>query len=155
MKYIKSRQWSVTYYLLLLFGAIVGFDKALPKYMDMDVELLLLAFGVGCIGMFFQYDFQRRLQDYRQRNTNEVVRNMSAEFREYEKKISQRRKGYESFFEGFEFTMIFVLILWMGVSLVHAYLYGADVEKMIAIAFVPPVLFLLFCFLKYWGRDGS
>ena len=29
IKYIKSRQWTVTYYLLLLYAAVIGFSKYL------------------------------------------------------------------------------------------------------------------------------
>jgi len=150
IKYLKSRQWSVTYYLLLLFGAIVGFQKALPKTANLNNELFVLALGIGIIGIIgiaFQHDFQRRLQEYRRHNMKEVVPYMSKAFQEYENRVSQRRKRYTSFFNGIGFTMIFVLILWMGVSLVYCYLFGVDIEMMVAFAFVPPLLFLLYCII--------
>jgi len=70
MKYLKDRQWTITYYLLLLYAAIIGFFKL----MDLDEAidfcgwktlLTVLILLIAVLGTVYQFKFQSKITDYR------------------------------------------------------------------------------------------
>ena len=54
IKYLKSRQWIITYYLLLLYAAIIGFYKLMgfDKNNDFCFEKTLLSILILLIATF-------------------------------------------------------------------------------------------------------
>lgn len=125
IKYIKSRQWTVTYYLLLLYASIIGFYRI----MDVSIELVctlkfvlfILALSIGILGTLYHYDFQSRLQRYRKKLLK-IVNNLSPEFSQIVK--NGIATGYCSWFKGFwKFTFPFILMLWIGVGFVYCYIF--------------------------------
>lgn len=133
IKYIKSRQWVVTYYLLLLYGGIAGFYKL----MEFDIGknpcvqknvLVIITLLVATLGTYYQYDFQDRIVQYR-KHLYDLLNNFSEEFRQSENKLIEKRfaniEGYISWWNGFWlFTFPFILMLWIGALFVCWYFFG-------------------------------
>ena len=128
IKYIKSRQWTVTYYCLLIFPAIMAFSKFIKLDQQtvpcwQRVILFLIAIFVGVLGSVYQYDFQDRLSKYRERLMKEVVPNLSNKFEKSETKGMDKDR-YVSFWNGFlRFTFPLILMVWLGVFIVFWYLF--------------------------------
>ena len=120
IKYIKSRQWSVTYYLLLLFAAIIGFSSLLNHGCLERSTLLTIAILVALLGTFYQVDFQTRLFNYRKRLIDKVLPNLSDKFQKTEKEPPR----YTSWFRDFwAFTFPFILMIWFGAFFVFWHLF--------------------------------
>ena len=129
IKYIKSRQWSVTYYCLLIFPAIMAFYKIIKLDPQIAVPcwqrviLFLIAIFIGVLGTIFQVDFQDRLYGYRKRLVKEVLPQLSGKLEESELRDTDKVK-YVSRWNGFvKFTLPFILMLWIGVLIVFWYLF--------------------------------
>jgi len=128
IKYMKSRQWTVTYYLLVLYGAIVGFYKLMgfDQGKDFCVQknvLIIMTLLVAVLGTIYQCDFQSRVTRYRKLLYG-VIDHLSEEFRKFEQSALKERfknaEGYISWWNGFWlFTFPFILMLWIGAGLVY------------------------------------
>ena len=90
IKYIKSRQWAVTYYLLLIFFAIIGFYEALGIenmnvsepiiFLLLKLVLSLIAAAVPIVGLYFLKEFNRALARYREELADGVLENLTPAF---------------------------------------------------------------------------
>jgi len=95
IKYIKNRQWAVTYYLLLLFVAIIGFYKIInPEQVILPwlrCTLFMIAVGVAVFGILFLNGLEKTLARYRKRLIDDILPNLSDRFQESEIKAHKRR----------------------------------------------------------------
>jgi len=79
IKYAKSRQWTVTYYLLLLFVAVVGLAELL-KFEILEVSIIVnillsvSALIVGFLGRFFLDKLHNDIVRYRKNLIEKVIR---------------------------------------------------------------------------------
>ena len=134
IRYIKNRQWTVTYYLLLLFAAIIGFyeviiprDAILPCWQR--VVLFLVAIYIAGIGTYFLREFQKTAARYRKRLVKELTPSLSLEFQKSEEKASQERYGegweekYTSEKKDRKFTIIFCSLLYLSLLFLFYYLF--------------------------------
>ncbi len=129
IEHVKSRQWAITYYLLLLLAAIIGFSKA----MDLSQQglfywgkwvLSVIAILIAYIGGWFLLKFQGALGRYRTHLTNDIVPNLSKEFQEYYEEVMKKRYNgdptwKEKHLSGKEketkiHTLVFSLMLWVS-----------------------------------------
>jgi hypothetical protein len=125
IKDIKTRQWTVTYYLLLLFAAVITFWRSLEslyKCSQLKESLVGISVGVLLIGVFFLHNFHITLQGYRKRLIGEIIFKMSRSFQELELRKKPSLRAYDGFLKDLEFTLIFVAILCLGFFAVTAYL---------------------------------
>jgi hypothetical protein len=101
IKYIKSRQWAVTYYLLLLFAAIISFHHLVnPVYPWQEKILTFIAILVAALGTFYLMEFQYRLSLYRERLVDIVINNnLSDDFILYEKNLNDDIDEYKSWWK--------------------------------------------------------
>ena len=66
IKYLKSRQWTITYYLLLLYAAIIGFCKLMgfddgTGYGIEKSVLIILTFLIAALTLFINVFFSQGL----------------------------------------------------------------------------------------------
>jgi hypothetical protein len=126
---IKGRQWAATYYILLLFGAIIGFCSALggqkshtyvlQAFPWMRWSLLFISIAIGVAGTFILIEFYERLKEYRERLWN-CVDHLSDELRDFDRmgqKPPSQRKDVKWY------TGFFISMLWAGVVFVSFFLF--------------------------------
>jgi len=95
IRYIKGRQWVVTYYLLLLFAAIIGFSETigLDQIDNWRWEKLVLSgisVGIAILGICFLIGYQKTLAGYRRRLVDNITPNLSGDF---QKSLIESFKG--------------------------------------------------------------
>jgi len=134
IRYIKNRQWTITYYLLLLFAAIIGFYEVItPKEAILPcwqrVVLFLVALYIAGIGTYFLREFQITAARYRKRLVRELTPSLSLKFQESEEKALQDKYGerweekYTSEKKDRKFTIIFSSLLYLSVIFIYYYLF--------------------------------
>ncbi len=134
IKYIKTRQWTVTYYLLLLYGAIIGFYKLI---LSSGVEisciqksiLMLITLSIGGIGTIYQVKFHSRLIKYRRLLDKILDENyLSQKYIDFEKEALGERKRNEKdeiawINDFWLYTLPFIIMLLIGVAFVSWYIF--------------------------------
>lgn len=137
IKYIKSRQWAVTYYLLLLFAAIIGFYKIIsPEQVILSCWLrcilFMVAVGVAVFGILFLNGLEKTLARYRERLIDDILPNLSDRFQQSEIKAHKRRfNNNEKWKERYTkkcrdfwiFTFYLDLMLVLGVFFIFYYFF--------------------------------
>jgi hypothetical protein len=140
IKHIKNRQWTVTYYLLLLFAAIIGFYKTVNDPNSVAIAFLwiqravlsLIAIAVAVLGhKFFLSNFQETLVRYRSNLVNHIIPELSPEFIKVNEELMIKRYcGREDWRDEYinqskrdRFTLIFSLMLWIGAAFVIYYVF--------------------------------
>jgi hypothetical protein len=129
IKYIKTRQWTVTYYLLLLYGAIISFyvllDSGSSKISNLQKSfLIIIALLIGVFGIIYQLKFHSRLIEYRRLLDKMLDGNyFSKEYIDFEKYALKKRKrknnGEISWINDFWlYTFPFILMLLTGIVFV-------------------------------------
>ncbi len=139
IKYIKSRQWVVTYYLLLLFVAIIGFYKIIsPEHGTLPcwqrAILFMIPVGIAVLGIWFLYRFQKTLARFRTYLIDGILPNLSENFKNAEVEELKARFGkkkwcrkYTSKWRNFSsHTLWFMLMLVGGVFFVFWYFFLAS-----------------------------
>jgi hypothetical protein len=66
VKYAKSQQWQVSYYVMILLAAIIGLSKVLPQKIAVKIVLFIAAFLLATIGTYILLRFQKDLRRYRE-----------------------------------------------------------------------------------------
>ena len=132
IKYLKSRQWTITYYLLLLYAAIIGFYKLMgfddgTGYCIEKSVLIILTFLIAALGTVYQCVFQSRLSRYRTLLKG-TLNHLSDAFRDFEldrlRERFRNQERYTSWSNGFYlFTLPFIVIFWIGVGLIFWYFF--------------------------------
>jgi len=139
IKYLKSRQWTITYYLLLLYAAIIGFYKLMgfdkpmgfDKGSDVCFEktiLSILILMIATFGTIYQWLFQSRISRYRTL-LKATFPHLSDSFRKFEIDALKERfgneNGYTSWWNGFWlFTFPFIMIFWISAGLIIWYFFN-------------------------------
>jgi len=136
IRYVKSRQWSVTYYLILLFAAIIGFAAAQGSDLRIALRILLSIMGliVALTGTCFLCQFQKDLAKYRRRLVYDILPNLSETFQFYEAKAHKEglnetdkknwRENYSSQRKGLTWIGTLAVFLWAAWVFVTWYLFG-------------------------------
>ena len=149
IKYIKSRQWTITYYLLLLYPAFIGFFKLMhpgpgpglglaSNLCNIKIVLSILSIGTSALGMCYQINFQNRLCEYRKRRYK-IFKHMSKDFVNFmkdensETNCSWLKKfwPFKYFYvsdcswwkEFLPFTLVFIFMQWLGTGFVLFYFF--------------------------------
>jgi len=133
IKFIRGRKWAVTYYLLLLYAAIIGFSKAIgldQTYGSCGQKgiLFTIALGVAALGIYFIYDMQRTLARYR-RNITRTLPYLSKDFERFEIEGHKERygeewfKNYTSWWKDWRYTLVFMAMMMLGLVFVYSYLF--------------------------------
>jgi hypothetical protein len=135
IKYIKTRQWAVTYYLLLLYAAVIGFYKIMKPDHGIipcwqKVVLYLTIVGIAVFGIFFLNKLEKTLARYRKRLIDDIVPNLSEDFRACEEEALRKRFGdnwrdkYTSQYRDFfQFTLYLILMLLIGACFIFYYFF--------------------------------
>jgi hypothetical protein len=114
IRHLKRQQWSITYYGLLLDGAIVGFYKLLSTSLTVTCKekafLLVAAFVVFLICVGYLIEHQYRLTVYRKR-----LKEIRDTFTEKTKEILPVSEHYTSFGYFFGIVIPFIVVLTLGV----------------------------------------
>ena len=132
IKYLKSRQWIITYYLLLLYAAIIGFCRLMgfDKNNDFCFEktlLSILILLIATFGTIYQFVFQSTIHRYRTLLKG-TLPHLSDSFRKFENDALSKRfgneNGYTSWWNGFWlFTFPFIMIFWISAGLIIWYFF--------------------------------
>jgi hypothetical protein len=132
IKYLKSRQWTITYYLLVLYAAIIAFYKLMnfDKGNDICLEktlLTILILLIAVLGTIHQCSFQSRITRYRNL-IEDILPHFSEPFRDFEINALKERfineKRYSSWWNGFWlFTFPFITIFWVTSVLIIWYFF--------------------------------
>jgi hypothetical protein len=147
IEHIKSRQWTVTYYLLVLIAAFLmlyGFVGDLSHFSESlgmwRVGLCILTIVVAFTGTWFHKEFQTSLQTYRI-NVYEAVFHLSKSFQAFE---IRNPMEYLSIQKDLSYATFSVVLLWVGAASVYFVLTPFGIETAVSaplIALVPPVFF--------------
>ena len=126
IKYLKNRQWAVTYYLLLIYAAIISLyhlaDR--PDCPWLEKGLALIAVLVAALGTYFLVDFQSRISTYRKHRKFIIEKKkLSNDFISFEENEIGDLDEYISWWRNFPtFTLSFMIMLWLGAFFVLWYL---------------------------------
>ena len=149
----KQRQWTITYYLLLLHAAIIGFCKTVKIDSSCNnlpfekVVLTVLAFLIIAFGVYRLLEFQFTLARYRKRSLD-ALSYLSKNFQISEKNGHEVQYGkewdkrYPSNWNGFwNFTAYLIILLCIGALFVVYYLYGIQGDLRFLLCF--PASFII------------
>jgi hypothetical protein len=155
IKYIKTRQWTVTYYILSLIAALIALYGFLKRsnhdlLTDWTIILSFLAIAVAFIGTYFHKGFQEDLRNYRVK-LYESIFHLSESFQAYE---IRKPTKYLSITKDLEFTVIFVALLWFGAGAEWLILNPRYLCVSLFIALVPPAFFCIYFVCKK-DKNGS
>lgn len=128
IKFLKGRQWTITYYLLLLYVSIIGllelsgFDKDNSYSLQMVVLLTASTIGIGVVGIFNQLRFHQKLAHSRE-TILRCLEHMTANFNKFdgENRINEE---YKSERRGFCLdTCPLIVLLCLGCFLTLWYVF--------------------------------
>lgn len=135
IKYIKTRQWAVTYYLLLLYAAIIGFSEIIKPDQGIlpcwqRVVLYLTIVGIAVFGIFLLNNFEKTLARYRKGLIDGIVPNLSEDFKDREEEALKRRFGdkwrdkyIDEHRDFWQFTFYLILMLVIGACFIFYYFF--------------------------------
>lgn len=104
MKFAKRQQWTVTSYMLLLLGGVLGVGVALKSITLFEKHALsVLVFGVVAAGWYFLIDLQRYLKEIRER-----IQGIEASFDEVDQDLLQVREYKSPGRRGLPFTIMMI-----------------------------------------------
>jgi len=116
MKFAKRQQWTVTNYMLLLVGAVLGVGAALKSLTAFEKHALsvLVIFIVGA-GWYFLIDLQRYLKELRGR-----IQGIEASFDEVDQDLLQVREYKSPGRPGLPFTVMMIAAITVaGIVVVY------------------------------------
>jgi hypothetical protein len=116
MKFAKRQQWTVTNYMLLLVGAVLGVGAVLKSLTAFEKHALsvLVVFIVGA-GWYFLIDLQRYLKELRER-----IQGIEASFDEADQDLLQVREYKSPGRRGLPFTVMMIAAITVsGIVVVY------------------------------------
>jgi hypothetical protein len=116
MKFAKRQQWTVTNYMLLLVGAVLGVGAALKSLTAFEKHVLsvLVILIVGA-GWYFLIDLQRYLKELRGR-----IQGIEASFDEADQDLLQIREYESPGRRGLPFTVMMIAAITVaGIVVVY------------------------------------
>ena len=124
IKYAKNKQWSLTYYVLLTYAALIGFCSFLedkPFYDDIEIKFIIIipAILISIVGIYNLLDTHKRIAFYRER-INKIQKYLSFEPRSIINiRPEQNSHNYAGFDRYFWFlTVPFIGVIFFGLSYV-------------------------------------
>jgi hypothetical protein len=114
MKFAKRQQWTVTNYMLLLLGAILGVAVALKPITSFEKHTLwvLEVFVVGA-GAYFLIDLQRYMKDLRER-----IQSIEASFDEADRILLDIREYKSPGLRSLPFTVMMLAAITVAAVVV-------------------------------------
>jgi hypothetical protein len=70
VRYAKSQQWRLCYYILLLLGAVFGLSRVFGQKSEIIIVLFIISVILAIAGTHFLLKFQRDLKRYRENIKN-------------------------------------------------------------------------------------
>jgi len=118
IRFAKSQQWRVVYYVIALFFGIVGFQSQFEKnpllpWQEKFLIIIPWLLAVGGTCMLLQ--FQRTMQGYRKRLKYDIVPHLSKCFRTLQGE--RLDSSYLSFFKDFELVLGLIVAMFLGAFL--------------------------------------
>jgi hypothetical protein len=159
IKYAKNKQWSLTYYVLLTYAALIGFCNLLGHYSyceNLLIKLIIIfaAALVGLYGIYHLLDTHMRIAFYRIRLTR--IQNYLSREPQAIIDIRPEDKGrYPEYYRYFwELTILLIFALLFGLGCVSFYLMKNTLDitfllKIIGIGF----LFIISAIIKKFIFD--
>jgi hypothetical protein len=90
VRYAKSQQWRLCYYILLLLGAVFGLSRVFGQKSEIIIVLFIISVILAIAGTHFLLKFQRDLKRYR-----ENIKNVRDKFPEDLQKIVRYKPAEE------------------------------------------------------------
>lgn len=115
IRHTKARQWTLTYYVLLLFVAIIGFKRVLLPVMTWQEEfiLFLISFLLGVWATVCLRTLQEDMRRYRER-LQKLDSMLSCTFQQNCPVIHD----YNKLSYNWKFLWTFIITIWVGVIFV-------------------------------------
>jgi len=121
IKYVKSRGWAITYYLLSLYAGIFYISYVLNnlcnEFKNLYAYILVCFLWLTFIaGSYFLIEFHFKNVVYRIRRQI-IIKNLSWDFRKFENYVYE--EGYTNLGRDKEYTLTFIILLFGGAVLVN------------------------------------
>jgi hypothetical protein len=113
IKFAKSQQWRLAYYVLLLQGAIIGLSKTLPTHNVTIIILSMATLFIAIFGTYFLLKFQNDMTRYRS-NIKKVRSKFPSDLKEIA--TYESAEGDPAYYSGFLYFII--SFIWLGAILV-------------------------------------
>jgi len=116
IRFSKTQQWRVAYYIIALFFGIAGlrnfFNDSIPLCYWQRKFLIILPWVLSFAGAAILLRFQRSMQGYREQLKSDVVPHLSKCF----KTLYGKRHGsaYFSFWKDFEVVLGLIVVMFIG-----------------------------------------
>lgn len=119
IKFVKNRQWSITYYLLLLYAGIVYVAYVFQGKLSLNNNpiisvMIVLTLGAFIVGVYLHCEFYGDILRYR-RNMREAAKYLTSEFQKYES--HEKGKNYLSWNRDIGYPIFFILLLLAGAEI--------------------------------------
>jgi hypothetical protein len=113
IKYAKSQQWLLAYYILLLLAAVIGLSKALGTKPEVTIVLFITSLVLAVSGTCFLTKFQQDLNRYR-KNIKRVREKFPDDLQDIAKyEPAEGDPGYYA-----TFLYLLIGVIWVGVIFV-------------------------------------
>ena len=124
IRFIKSQQWRVTTYVLLLLAGLAVFyrfvDLSYGTVTRLEVwALIILVFLLGGVGCLLLYDFQKKILNHRLRIRDMILPSMSKEFQKIDSdnNTQQSKQIYSITYESM-LALVLAITMLVGSSFV-------------------------------------
>jgi hypothetical protein len=159
IKYAKRLQWTVTYYVLVTYAAIIGFvellNSSLPWREPLYSSLILFpAFGINLLGMWHLMDMHKHLSFYRRR-LNEIEKKFEPVTRKILDITDEPKEKYESYTRYFwSLTLPFIILTTLGLFYVAWWILGSviDLVVILSISGLTTFIFFVIFFLHFTAK---
>ena len=113
IKYAKSQQWRLAYYILLLLAGVIGLSRTLGAQPQVSIILFLIAVALAVAGTHFLLKFQNDLTRYR-KNIKKVREKFPVDLQELS--AHEPAEGDPSYYT--DFLYLLVSVIWVATALV-------------------------------------
>ena len=142
IKYAKNRQWSLTYYVLLTYAALIGLCKLIRENAvyscttAINISIIFTAFVISFVGVFNLLDTHMRIAYYRHRLEN-IKKYLSPKPRAIINIRPETEQNYSEYFRYFSgLTAPFIFVLLIGLYFVTMYVLNTTTYiKLVLIIF--------------------
>jgi hypothetical protein len=110
VRYGKSQQWRLCYYILLLLVALFALSRTLGQKTEVTIVLFIAAVLLGTAGTHFLLKFQKDLRRYR-----ENIKSVRDKFPKDLQEIARYKPAEEDSTYYIDFLYLLIGVIWAGV----------------------------------------
>ena len=110
VRYAKSQQWRLCYYILLLLVAVFALSRTLGQKTEVSIVLFITAILLAIAGTYFLFKFQKDLRRYR-----ENIKNVRNKFPKDLQEIVRYKPAEEASTYYIDFLYLLIGVIWAGV----------------------------------------